>query len=414
MTGRCFETERLKVRRSLRALATFILALALAIAPASVAAQQGGTTRFVYDDNGRLRAVVSAKGEAAIYEYDAAGNFTAIRRLGTNELELLDFFPKQGVPGDLVTFIGVGFGAGVNSVSFNGAAAQVVETTNTTVTATVPLVATTGLVTINAQLGTVTTVVPFTIRGVRVDPSTARIFPNETVQFQAVVRAASPDQTVTWSVNEIEGGSATLGTITTNGFYTAPNQPAVVIVRATSNADSSLFGEAIVTVQDRALINTVVAPLVSVRRGVPPVIQASAGVSVQRGAPPEQITSANVSVQLGFPPGNINSAGVSVTNGPHISSISPATLARGATVSITINGTNLGATTSLSFFTVGGALDSSITVSGLNVNGDGNSLTATVTVSGGTALGRRFVVIFGSAGHSPIADIGTNAIEIVP
>lgn len=410
--------------------AAFILIFTLAIATASASAQQGGATRFVYDDNGRLRAVVSPTGEAAIYEYDAAGNFTRVRVLASSALELLDFFPKQGVPGDVVTFIGVGFGAGVDSVSFNGAAAQVLETNNTTVMARVPQAATTGPVTINTPRGAVVTAVPFTIKGVRVDPSTASIFPLDTVQLAAVVAVAGPDQTVTWSVNEIDGGNASVGTISASGLYTAPGQPGIFIARATSNADPLLFGESVVTVKDRSLINTVVAPSVSVRRGPPPgfttgaalsvrrgsppSITTGAGVSVQRGLPPGIISGPGVSVQRGNPPGIVTGANVSVTNGPHISSISPGTFTRGATIAVTINGVNFAGATSISFFTVAGVLDSTITFSGLNVNGSGTVFTASVTVSGSAALGRRIVVISGPAGSSQVADLGVNTIEIVP
>lgn len=398
----------------LRALACLWLVLAFSTGQLSALAQQGGTTRYVYDDNGRLRAVVSPTGEAAVYEYDAAGNFTAIRRLAANALELLDFFPKQGVPGDLVSFIGVGFGTTVNSVSFNGASAQVVSVNNTMIAARVPQPATTGLVTIDTPRGTVITAVPFTIRGVRVDPSTAAIFPSDTFQFTAVIAVAGADQSVRWSVSDIDGGNSSVGTISTNGFYTAPNQPGVFIVRATSNADASLFGESVVTVKDRGLMNTVVTPLLSVRRGSPPGITDSAGVSVQRSVPPGIVTGAGVSVQRGLPPGNVSGAVVSVTNGPYISSISPGAYSRSTTVSITINGTNFSGATTLRFFTTDGGLDSSITVSGLSVNGDGTVLTASVTIGGSTALGRRIILISGSAGSSQLADLGTNTIEIVP
>ena len=327
---------------------------------------------------------------------------------------MLDFFPKQGVPGDAVTFIGVGFGDGVNSVSFNGAAAQVLGTNNTTVTARVPQAATTGLVTINTPRGTVMTAVPFTIKGVRVDPATASIFPNQTAQFTAVVAVAGPDQSVTWSVNDIEGGNATTGTISTNGLYTASNQPGVFIVRATSNADSSLFGESVVTVKDPALINIVVAPLLSIRRGPPPGITTSAGVSVQKGLPPGITTGPGVSVQRGLPPGVVTGAGVAVTNGPQIMSISPVMFTRGASAAVTINGANFQGATSITFFTVNGVPDSTITVSGLSVTSDGMSITATVNVSGGAATGRRIVLILGSAGSSQFADLSTNTIEIIP
>jgi hypothetical protein len=203
---------------------------------------------------------------------------------------------------------------------------------------------------------------------------------------------------VTWSVNDIDGGNASVGTISPGGLYVAPSQPGVFIVRATSNADPSLFGESVVTVKDRSLINIVVAPSVSVRRGPPPGVTTGAGVSVQRG----------------LPPGIISGAGVSVTKAPHISSIAPGTLTRGATVAVTINGTNFAGATSIVFFTLNGAFDSTITFSGLNVNGSGTVVTASVTVGGSAALGRRIVVISGPAGSSQVADLGANTIEIIP
>lgn len=405
---------RLPHYSSLRALACLWLVLAFATGQLSALAQQGGTTRYVYDDNGRLRAVVSPTGEAAVYEYDAAGNFTAIRRLAANALELLDFFPKQGVPGDLVTFIGAGFGTVVNSVSFNGSSAQVVSVNNTMITARVPQAATTGLVTIDTPRGTVITAVPFTIRGVRVDPSTAALFSTVALQFTAVVAVAGADQSVTWSVNEVPGGNDNFGTITASGLYTA-NQPGVLIVRATSNADESLFGESTVTVLNRELISSTPAPLVSVRRGTPPGDVTGAGVSIQRGVPPGSTTGAAVSVLRGLPPGPISSADVSVTNGPYLSTIAPGSYSRSTTVGITVTGTNFdGATILRCFTTTDGVFDSTITFSGLSVNKGGTVITASITIGGATALGRRIVVVSGPAGTSQLADLGTNTIEIVP
>ena len=93
-----------------------IIVFAVAALPLTTAAQ-GGTSRYVYDDNGRLRAVVAPNGEANIYDYDAAGNFTSIRRVASNFLEIFTFYPRQGVAGDQVTLIGLGFGAGVSNVS---------------------------------------------------------------------------------------------------------------------------------------------------------------------------------------------------------------------------------------------------------------------------------------------------------
>ena len=71
----------------------------------------------------------------------------ASRKGGRYKIELFYFFPKVGVPGEQVTFIGVGFGAGVSSVAFTGAQSQNFTFNATTVTATVPIGTMTGTVT---------------------------------------------------------------------------------------------------------------------------------------------------------------------------------------------------------------------------------------------------------------------------
>lgn len=56
---------------------------------------------------------------------------------------------------------------------------------------------------------------------------------------------------VTWTVNGIAGGNATVGTITSAGVYTAPAavpSPASVTVRATSTASPAAFDEATITI----------------------------------------------------------------------------------------------------------------------------------------------------------------------
>ena len=70
----------------------------------------------------------------------------------------------------------------------------------------------------------------------------------QTVQFTASVGGAT-DQTVVWKVNDVVGGNATTGTISTGGLYTAPAAiptPATVTIKATSNADSTVSGTATV------------------------------------------------------------------------------------------------------------------------------------------------------------------------
>jgi outer membrane protein assembly factor BamB len=70
-------------------------------------------------------------------------------------------------------------------------------------------------------------------------------------QFTATVTGTA-NMAVTWSVSDVAGGNATLGTISTSGLYTAPTvvpNPPTVTVRATSVLDSKASGTAAVTIE---------------------------------------------------------------------------------------------------------------------------------------------------------------------
>ena len=420
------------------------LTLAVVLTAPSARAQQGGTTRFVYDDNGRLTAVISPNGEAAVYDYDPAGNFTAIRRISAGTLTLLAFFPHEGGAGDEVTFAGTGFNAGVTSVSFGGVAAQIASVTPSAVVAVVPDTATTGPVTIVTPRGSLVTPIPFAIvPRVRVIPAIATLLPADSMVFSAVVGGGG-DQSVTWAVNGIVGGNNTAGFISALGVYAGPatlagNASLAVVVRATSVAQPGLFGEAQVKVLnpnslatawahslsvrrgDPAGVLAARAPLASVRRGAVisgPSIALSQGVSVRRGvviSMPAPFLSPALSVRFGFTPGtapSIFSHFISLTIGPAISSISPAGIARGATVTLTISGENLAGASALRFINSSGAIDTAIAASNIIVNADGTQLTAALTASSGAATGARVVVVTAAAGTTPAVLAGSNTITI--
>ncbi len=56
---------------------------------------------------------------------------------------------------------------------------------------------------------------------VTITPASVQLRPGQTAQFKASV-SGTTDQTVTWVVNGVKGGNATVGTITQTGLYTAP------------------------------------------------------------------------------------------------------------------------------------------------------------------------------------------------
>ncbi|HZS09122.1 MAG TPA: IPT/TIG domain-containing protein [Blastocatellia bacterium] len=152
-------------KSTLRALGGLLLVAAGLASASAVLAQQGGTTRYVYDENGRLKAVISPAGEAAVYEYDPAGNLLGVTRHSANVVSIIDFTPKQGGVGATVTIYGTGFSptASATTVSFNGIAAMVVSADATQIVTRVPAGATTGTITVTAPNGTAASGIPFTV-----------------------------------------------------------------------------------------------------------------------------------------------------------------------------------------------------------------------------------------------------------
>ena len=111
---------------------------------------------YVYDANGRLRAVTSSTGASSEYIYDALGNLYAVDAIPASQLAIFAFTPNHGGVGTTVTVFGQGFSTtpGNNVLKFNGTAATVSSSTATQLVATVPTGATTGP--ISVQVGTST------------------------------------------------------------------------------------------------------------------------------------------------------------------------------------------------------------------------------------------------------------------
>ncbi len=85
---------------------------------------------------------------------------------------------------------------------------------------------------------------------VAVSPKTKTMRGLTTNKFSAAV-SNTDTKTVTWTVNGIAGGNATVGTIAADGTYSAPAiVPASVTVKATSTADTSKSDTAQVTLQN--------------------------------------------------------------------------------------------------------------------------------------------------------------------
>src|SRR5213080_1259422 len=94
------------------------------------------------------------------------------------------------------------------------------------------------------------TITAATTVSVTISPTSARVAAGGTQQFSAVVQNTS-NTAVSWQVNGVTGGNATVGTISSSGLYTAPGvvpNPATVTVTAVSQADATKSAAAQVTI----------------------------------------------------------------------------------------------------------------------------------------------------------------------
>jgi YD repeat-containing protein len=134
---------------------------------------------YLYDDLGRLIAVVSPGVGTAVYAYDAVGNLLSITRYAATAVLIVDFTPKQGPVGTTVTIAGIGFSAtpAQNTVRFNGTLATVSAATTTQLTVTVPAGATTGTISVTAPGGSSTSATPFTVASTNGTPTISGFAP---------------------------------------------------------------------------------------------------------------------------------------------------------------------------------------------------------------------------------------------
>ncbi|HKY26731.1 MAG TPA: IPT/TIG domain-containing protein [Pyrinomonadaceae bacterium] len=121
----------------------------------------------MYDELGRLVAVIDTASEAAVYKYDAVGNLLSISRYSTSLTSIIEFTPNSGSIGATVTIYGTGFSttASQNSVTFNGQAAATVSATSTKIVTTVPAGATTGPISVTTPLGSGISSTAFEVTG---------------------------------------------------------------------------------------------------------------------------------------------------------------------------------------------------------------------------------------------------------
>jgi hypothetical protein len=249
-----------------------------------------------------------------------------------------------------------------------------------------------------------------------VTPSLAEILPGESILFNATITGTS-DQRVNWDVNGIPGGNSAVGVISSNGLYQSPGSTTglTVTVDATSQADTAVTAQAVVRILNPNASSEIRSALVSVGVGLSAnTALAAPPVVVQRGAPLAQSQAVAVSVGGGFTGEGVAfvSLPVSETTGPVIAVIAPGSLTRGASMTVTITGQNLGGATAVSFITANGSVERNISVSNIAVSADGTTLTFTAVVSTGATAGTDVVYVTTPNGRSQTQSTGTSTATI--
>jgi YD repeat-containing protein len=157
------------VRASANRYVTQVQAGVVVSAPGSTAANFSlvdvGPITNIYDELGRLVAVVDPAGDTVTYSYDSVGNVLSIVRGSSSQLSILEFSPNKAPIGSPVTIYGTAFSQtpSQNVVKFNGTVAVVSSSTSTQISTTVPVGATTGTISVTTPSGTVTSSTPFTV-----------------------------------------------------------------------------------------------------------------------------------------------------------------------------------------------------------------------------------------------------------
>lgn len=430
--------------------AAWLLTLSLVIGLAGWAQAQQPVIHYVYDDLGRLVGVVDPDGNAATYAYDAVGNILAISRHNVADtpgaVAITLVSPTKGKVGTEVLIFGRGFSSDVaqNVISFAGAVTPVSAATPNSLTTTVPPGAVTGSITVTTPLGTVTSPEPFTVPGaITISPTTAVLFAKASQQFTAT-ESGTTTPTVTWGVNGVVGGDATVGTISATGLYTAPvaaPSPPTVTVTATNMNDPTIFASAavgIVAPPDKIhaqpvsvamamlsskAVNNLMAQPVSVQVGT---LLSTVVISLQ--APLVSVTPATlssttvnglmapaVSVGVGASASQaafLASSSVAVTLQPLITSVTPSSGLQGAAgLSGLLQGAGFTNATDVSF-QLNGSDDPNLSVTNLSVSPDGAEATLSLSIASGAVLGPRVVRISAPTGISTAAGLGGNVFTV--
>jgi len=369
--------------------------------PSNASAQE---IRHIYDDLNRLIGVVDQQGNAAEFVYDAVGNILQIKRFTVDPNAAVGITlvrPNSGPVGATVQIFGKGFSTtpSANQLAFNGAAGTVNAATATSLTTTVPSGATTGPITLTTPFGAATSPELFTVVVFAVVPAQAAVPVQGSVGFQATLDGSALSD-VTWRVNGVVGGNPSLGTISATGLYAAPG---------TVPAGQPLTIEAVRT-SDPTQVATANLQVFAQVAGFEAAAPVTVGIAA-RGTP---VGSGPITVGVVPVSAPASAVPVSVTGGPVVRDLAPNSAAVGSTgISVALTGGNLQGATAIKFLQ-NGAVDTTLTATGLVPAGDGLSVSFTLNISGSAPTGARVLQVVTPQGTSTDVDTGGNRLTVTP
>jgi len=252
---------------------------------------------------------------------------------------------------------------------------------------------------VTAPLGSATSAAVFRVLGqLTATPATASIIVSRSAQFQAL-EAGIPTTNVRWAVNGLPGGDTTVGTVTVDGLYTAPTivpSPSTVTVTAIHKDDPTLTASATVAILPPQ-----------------PVFLAARAVSVAVAETTSPLAAAGlVSVRVAENPAAFAAAApTAVAVAPVVTAVTPASGARGETLTLTLSGSGFGGATTATLL-LNNATDTTITVANLVVNAGGTQATMDIMIDAGAPLGARVVQVTMPAGSSTAAGTGGNLFTV--
>jgi YD repeat-containing protein len=210
--------------RSITQLIAITLLLALSVGlEAHVQAQTASDINYVYDELGRLVAVIDPTGDTAVYTYDAVGNLLSISRFSSSVVSILQFSPNQGPAGTLVRIHGTSFSTtpSQNAVTFNSVAATVTAATATEIVTSVPSGATSGLIAVTTPTGSATSSTPFTVSASTAPTITSFTPTIGTAGTAVTISGTNFDPIVANNIVTLNGGLALVDSLTSTNIATS-------------------------------------------------------------------------------------------------------------------------------------------------------------------------------------------------